>query len=1520
MGDITRSSFTPANHYSSVRQQQGRLWLDAEWNEQADIERHRARVSMLDVVGADGAPVGAAGFELAAAAMLSAVAVSGTSVTVAGEAATILQGTLSLTGTASASDWTRASAPSGVSGSLNAVASIGSADGWLVGDGGAIVRWSDGDAAIQSPPTGMTADLYGIAAVDGTHAFAVGDGATILATTNGTSWVTQTAPTGIAGALRAVDFVSDTAGWAVGDSAQIIATTDGGAAWTTQTTPAAVESDLNGVWFADADHGCAVGDGATLLTTTDGGQTWTVQTPPDGVTADLVAVSGLGTEELWVVGSAATMLHSADGGQTWTSLLAPFGLAPDLTGVAAIQANQAIAVGDLSSVWVLPVQASAGGQDAVLPLVQVELDLPAGAPDLSVSSGRLYVDGILIQNERTVRFTAQPDLPGMALETGPGTYLAFLDVWERELTAVEQPDLREVALGGPDTTTRLKTVWQAKLAVAPEGATCASFGSGWTPDDSAPGRMSARAVPAVAPASDCMVPEGGGFQRLENQLYRVEVHTGGPIGTATFKWSRDNASMLSTLEAIDDTTSQLTVASAGPDDVLGFASAALVELSDEQRVLSGESGELLPVQSVLQTTITWGTLTGPAPQMSDFGTAATVRRWDGQLTGVAADTWTTLESGVQVQFTDGEYSVGDHWLIPARTLTATIDWPQDGELPAFEPPAGIAHHYCPLGLVTLEQGGLWNVASDCRLVFPSLTEMTRFFHVGGDGQEQNATNGQALPEPLEVGVMNGTAPVVGASVQFTVASGAGQLADVGVTAPGGAGPLVVETDAEGIAACSWTLSTTPAAQQVEARLLGPGQTQTQHVPLHFNAQVIAASGGQGVCTVVAMPGDDLQAAADALITAGGGELCLAAGTYSPAAPVIFDSTAAPAPVPVIVTGRGSATQVMCSSAPEVLVFQSCADVVVRGVSVTAGPAPQPTQPPPPAPAPPGPPVSQPVAPVSAPVAPVTDPIAPVSEPVGPVSEPITPVAGPISEPIKPIAAEAAEAAIPSASVESEATEPELAAGLSGAVSIGKVTSTVTGVVGAGGIVGIGGTSPITGVIGSGGATGGATGGTSGGATGGTAGGATGGVTGTVGTGISDVNRVTTLRSGILSNVNAISQITAGSGILTGLFPPKAIGGNVRATPFPPLPGAIATSGCASVKVLDCVVTCPDGSTTVQAGVSVLAGAATNPASGPGEALVERTRCMTGNNQVGIFISGATVANVASNHVQLIPGTTALIPFGGQLTEVAPELTAQLTAAVQPQSAATTQMQVGSQTLNIAQTSATAALWQQFAQSPQAAAVQAPADVDTQLTNFVQSLATTPTAATTSAVNTILLNMRAIGRGVVVLGSAFVQADGNVIDTAACGIFVIGQNASGPPVVSSGEVAISRNFINLLVPRTVTTNSCAVYVESAGRATVENTMATVARWLLGVGTGNVTGVSGIVINGSQGPFLIVQQTSTDGFAVGVDIESPLPPPTAAGAVPAIAWTVANTMATSTGANGSAVTAPGGTALGNNVFTV
>ena len=55
-GDFSRSTWRASNHYSSVRLQQGRVLLDAEWNEQVDIAGHVQRTTTADVVGLHGAP------------------------------------------------------------------------------------------------------------------------------------------------------------------------------------------------------------------------------------------------------------------------------------------------------------------------------------------------------------------------------------------------------------------------------------------------------------------------------------------------------------------------------------------------------------------------------------------------------------------------------------------------------------------------------------------------------------------------------------------------------------------------------------------------------------------------------------------------------------------------------------------------------------------------------------------------------------------------------------------------------------------------------------------------------------------------------------------------------------------------------------------------------------------------------------------------------------------------------------------------------------------------------------------------------------------------------------------------------------------------------------------------------------------------------------------------------------------------------------------------------------------------
>ena len=64
--DISRFTFDPSKHYSGVRQQQGRVNLDADWNEQVDIAAHRIETETVDVIGASGAPRDNAGFQIQA--------------------------------------------------------------------------------------------------------------------------------------------------------------------------------------------------------------------------------------------------------------------------------------------------------------------------------------------------------------------------------------------------------------------------------------------------------------------------------------------------------------------------------------------------------------------------------------------------------------------------------------------------------------------------------------------------------------------------------------------------------------------------------------------------------------------------------------------------------------------------------------------------------------------------------------------------------------------------------------------------------------------------------------------------------------------------------------------------------------------------------------------------------------------------------------------------------------------------------------------------------------------------------------------------------------------------------------------------------------------------------------------------------------------------------------------------------------------------------------------------------------
>jgi Family of unknown function (DUF6519) len=273
-----------------------------------------------------------------------------------------------------------------------------------------------------------------------------------------------------------------------------------------------------------------------------------------------------------------------------------------------------------------------------------------------VGCGRLYVDGLLAENHglaanaswdpalaelsgapqpppapsaaNTVDFTQQPYLPGASLPSASGSepYLFYLDVWKRPITFLEDPNLVDKAVA-VDTTGRLQTVWQVRWMAFPQGATysCATPDSQIAYPPASAGRISTNVVPNPA-AGPCCLTAGTGYTGLENQNYRVEIHQGGAgsdtpgaPGAATFKWSRDNASVATGVTAITSGTntagnpaSVLTVLSLGCDQVLGFAAGDWVEILDDWSELWGVPGTLGQIDSVSVPGRTI-TLTGTVP-------------------------------------------------------------------------------------------------------------------------------------------------------------------------------------------------------------------------------------------------------------------------------------------------------------------------------------------------------------------------------------------------------------------------------------------------------------------------------------------------------------------------------------------------------------------------------------------------------------------------------------------------------------------------------------------------------------------------------------------------------------------------------------------------------------------------------------------------------------------------------------------------------------------------------------------
>lgn len=386
---------------------------------------------------------------------------------------------------------------------------------------------------------------------------------------------------------------------------------------------------------------------------------------------------------------------------------------------------------------------------------------PGNKPKLAIGAGRYYVDGILCESEgcdylqQPHRSPAEDDPLRVWLDNGAkaGMFWVYLDVWERHVTSVEHPPIREVALGGPDTCSRVQVVWQVKAIEGEDGRkrleTLIETLIGRAQNASPQERMRIKqrikrikdnmaaaekepnaACPLgldllqredlphlVARIDDshriedpCVMPPESGYRGAENQLYRVEIHRGSENGAKpTFKWSRENGSVLTAWLRADG--QRLVVAS-----TRGFAAGQWVELSNDALDLDNVAGPLLRISAVDgDALILEGT---PDPNLLDGGHPK-VRRWDQvddgdtvldqgavpvEESSAGKALWIDLEDGVQIAFDTGaDYRSGDYWLIPARVATGGIEWPRDAQGKSLpQPPRGVQHHYAPLGFLRRE--------------------------------------------------------------------------------------------------------------------------------------------------------------------------------------------------------------------------------------------------------------------------------------------------------------------------------------------------------------------------------------------------------------------------------------------------------------------------------------------------------------------------------------------------------------------------------------------------------------------------------------------------------------------------------------------------------------------------------------------------------------------------------------------------------------------------------------------------
>lgn len=406
---------------------------------------------------------------------------------------------------------------------------------------------------------------------------------------------------------------------------------------------------------------------------------------------------------------------------------------------------------------------------------QIILPDPSSPYDFSVGSGTMYVGGIRASLAENVDYSSQADwlnynnppdpqdLSDDAVDwvppnspapvyAGGGTgaqgatdEFVYLYLREQEVSAVEDPDLADVALGGPDTAARTRLL-QHIVRVGCDGTDCATglnaAEAQWAAQglyfNSSTMQLESQDTLIVSfsnqgQSTPCQPEAQGGYLDPDNQLIRVQISGLDPItGNPTFLWGFDNASFLYRISVTNTDPVTLKLASAPVDtnhqpvsgqtvEVLraaaelanggyvaalsGFPVTLNQSYDQDTQSITLPSGVSLPPEYLDST------LSPPAPLF--------LRVWQNEVVFTPGTPMALGDSGLLVTLETGQtFHVGDYWQFAVRPSTPQSVYPERYQQFA-QPAEGPRLWACPLGVIAWNDGQ-GTLASDCRNQFCSL--------------------------------------------------------------------------------------------------------------------------------------------------------------------------------------------------------------------------------------------------------------------------------------------------------------------------------------------------------------------------------------------------------------------------------------------------------------------------------------------------------------------------------------------------------------------------------------------------------------------------------------------------------------------------------------------------------------------------------------------------------------------------------------------------------------------------------